>query len=75
MKQQLEQRHQQQLELKKLFEIEQQQISKNRKTVLDAREAKGKPQKKVKCEKNKTSSKNKNVTRIQVSVEWGMECS
>ena len=47
MKQQLEQRQQQQQELKKLFEIEQQQISKNRKTVSDARGAKGKQKKKV----------------------------
>merc|ERR1712161_168203 len=70
MKQQLEQRQQQQQDLEKLREIEQQQISKNRTTVLDARGAKGKRQKKVQCEKIGTSGESK---RSKDPAKFGFE--
>ena len=57
--------------MKKLFELEQQQISKNRKTVSDARGAKGKRQKKVQCEKSGTSGKSRK--RSKDPAKFGME--
>ena len=75
MKQQLEQRQQQRQELKKLFEIEQQQISRNRKTVSDARGAKGKRQKKVQCEKIGTSGESRKRSKDpgKFGIEFGMQ--
>ena len=75
MKQQLEQRQQQQQELKKLLECEQQQISKNRKNVVDARGVKGKRQKKVQCEKNGTSGENRKRSKDpgKFGTEFGIQ--
>ena len=75
MKQQLEQRQQQQQELKKLFELEQQQISKNRKTLSDARGAKGTRQKKVQYEKIGTSGESRKRSKDpgKFGMEFGMQ--
>merc|ERR1712238_159910 len=75
MKQQLEQRQQQQQELEKVREIVQQQISKNRKTVSDARRDKGKRQKKVQCEKIGTSGESSKRSKDpgKFGTEFGMQ--
>ena len=75
MKQQLEQRQQQQQELEKQLKIEQQQISKNRKIVSDARGDKGKQKKKVQCEKIGTSGKSRKRSKDpgKYGPEFGMQ--
>ena len=71
MKQQLKQRQQKQQELKKLFELEQQQISENRKTLSNARGAKDTRQKKVQYEKIGTSGESRE--RSKDPGKFGME--
>ena len=76
MKQQLKQRQQQQQEVKKLFELEQQQISENRKTLSDARGAKGSTrQKKVQYEKIGTSGESRKCSNDpgKFGIEFGMQ--
>merc|ERR1712238_89453 len=74
MKQQQEQRKQHKQVQEQEHEIEQHQISENRKIVSAARSGKGKRKKKVQCVSNRTSGESRTSSVDPGTFGWRLEC-